>query len=37
MNDIMTFYLIVAISLLALAIVVYPTLRDKERAKNHKS
>lgn len=33
MNSLQTFYLISAIALLAIAIVVYPTLRDQSKKK----
>lgn len=33
MNPLQTFYLISAIALLAIAIVVYPTLRDQSKKK----
>ncbi len=36
MNDIMIFYLIVAISLLIVTILVYPSLQERERSKNRR-
>lgn len=36
-NGLMGFYLIVALILLAIAIVAYPTLRNRERSRSKKS
>lgn len=36
-NGLMGFYLIVALILLAIAIVAYPTLRNHERSRSKKS